>query len=49
MGRTHRELGTTVRSFPSGSYLIFYRPVREGIEILRILHSSRDLSSVWGE
>ena len=30
-------------------YLIFYRPVPEGTEIIRVLHAARDISSIFGE
>ena len=30
-------------------YLIFYRPVLEGTEIIRVLHAARDISSIFGE
>lgn len=29
-----------------GAHLIFYRPSDAGIEILRVLHASRDLGSI---
>jgi toxin ParE1/3/4 len=32
-----------LRKHSLGSYLIFYRVVKEGVEIVRILHGSRDL------
>lgn len=35
-----------IRSFEN--YLIFYRPTRHGIEILRILRGSRDLDTIFG-
>lgn len=28
------------------NYLVFYRPISDGIEILRVLHGARDLSSL---
>ncbi len=31
------------RSFTVGRYVIFYRPNGNGIEVARLLHSSRDL------
>jgi len=31
-------------SFPK--YLVFYRPVEDGIEIVRVLHGARDIKSV---
>lgn len=30
-------------------YCIFYRPVEEGIEILRVLHVRRDIKSIFSE
>jgi toxin ParE1/3/4 len=30
-------------------YLIFYRPVDEGIEIIRVLHGARDIEAVFDE
>jgi toxin ParE1/3/4 len=30
-------------------HLIFYRPVADGIEVIRVLHASRDLAAVLDE
>jgi toxin ParE1/3/4 len=32
--------------FPIDNYLIFYRPSQSGIEVIRVLHSSRDIESI---
>lgn len=45
MGRERSELGTFIRSFPVGRYVIFYRPGELGIAVIRILHGSRDIES----
>lgn len=37
------ELGSNIRSRPTGNYVIYYRPVSDGIEIIRILHGRRDV------
>jgi toxin ParE1/3/4 len=42
MGRARPELQPTLRSFPYRDYIIFYRPGRSGVTILRILHSAQD-------
>ena len=42
-GRRREELRPRLRSFPVGSYVIFYRPVRGGIELIRVLHGARDV------
>jgi toxin ParE1/3/4 len=47
MGRRRDELASGLRSFPSGSYLIFYRVMKDGIEIIRVLHGARDMPSIF--
>ena len=29
-----------------GKYLVFYRPIEGGIEVLRILHGARDITRI---
>ena len=41
---------TGVRMFPLKTFpehLVFYRPVEDGIEIIRVLHGARDLKSLF--
>lgn len=45
MGRVRNELAPSLRSFPVGRYVIFYRAVTQGIEIVRVLHSAQDIPS----
>jgi toxin ParE1/3/4 len=45
-GEARAELAVNVRSFPVGSYVIFYRPSEGGIEVLRILHGARDIPRI---
>lgn len=49
MGRSRAELAANVRSFPFGRYVIFYEPVEGGIDVVRVLHSARDIDAVFGE
>src|SRR5437667_9661175 len=46
-GQARLELLPDLRSFPVGRYLIFYRPIEDGIEVLRILHSARNLRRIF--
>src|SRR5262245_55618353 len=46
MGRERPELAPALRSFVVGNYLIFYRPQADGIEVIRVLHGSRDLRRI---
>lgn len=45
-GRARPEYGDTLRSFPFGDYLVFYRPTSFGIEVVRILSGKRDLDEL---
>lgn len=46
-GRLREELGLGLRSYPLGRYLIFYRPIPGGIEIVRVLHGARNLRRIF--
>ena len=40
----------TLRYFPVRrfrKYLLFYRPIDNGIEVIRVLHASRDIASIF--
>lgn len=45
LGRRREELAPGLRSFPLGRYIIFYKVLPDGIEIVRVLHGSRDLGA----
>jgi toxin ParE1/3/4 len=47
MGRERSDLARGVRSFPVGTYLIFYRRARRGIEVARVLSGFRDLPPLF--
>ena len=49
MGRARDELAEGVRSFPMGRYVAFYMPVDEGIDVIRVLHSARDIDAVFDD
>ena len=49
MGRRRDELLPLLRSFPVDDYLIFYRPIEAGIEVLRIVSGYRDLEKLFEE
>ena len=44
MGRSVPEFAPNLRVATVGNYLVFYRAMNEGIQIVRILQSSRDIS-----
>lgn len=45
LGRRREELSPGMRSFPVGSYVVFYRVMHGGVEIIRVLHGARDVIS----
>ncbi len=47
MGRARDELAPGVRSFPFGRYVVFYVPLDDGIDVVRVLHSARDIDAVF--
>jgi toxin ParE1/3/4 len=49
MGRARDELSPRLRSIPFGRYVIFYEPLSDGIDVVRVLHSARDIDTVFGE
>lgn len=48
IGRAREELAAGMRSFPFGRYIIFYRPIDGGIDVVRVLHSARDIDELFG-
>ena len=49
MGRARDELAPGVRSFPMGKYIVFYRVINEGVEILRVLHGAQDIERIFAD
>jgi len=47
MGRAREELAPGVRSFSFGRYVVFYMPLHDGIDVVRVLHGARDIDSVF--
>jgi toxin ParE1/3/4 len=45
-GPVREDLGKDLRSFPFWSYLIIYRRIDDGIEIVTLAHGSQDLPRV---
>jgi toxin ParE1/3/4 len=47
MGRSRDELFPGYRSFPKGQFIIFYRLIPEGVEIIRVVHGARNLDELF--
>jgi toxin ParE1/3/4 len=46
MGRARPELRPDLRSFPYGAYVILYRAIDDGVEIVRVVHGARNLDDL---
>jgi toxin ParE1/3/4 len=44
-GRARNELAPNIRSFPVGSYVIFYVPLSDGVEVVRVLNGRQDIDA----
>jgi len=44
IGAQRFHLAPELRMFPVREYLIFYRPIDDGVEIVRVLHGKRNIT-----
>lgn len=47
MGQARPDIAPELRYFPVKRYLILYRLIKDGVEIMRVVHGSRDLGSLF--
>ncbi|MEH2274631.1 MAG: type II toxin-antitoxin system RelE/ParE family toxin [Nostoc sp.] len=47
MGQSCDNFASGLRSFPIEDYLIFYRPIDDGVEVVRVVSGYRDLETVF--
>ncbi|SRR5713101_5674067 len=47
IGRRRDGLVWGIQSFPVANYIIFYRAVSRGVEVVRVLHASRDIEAIF--
>lgn len=48
LGRQRDELNAGLRSFVVGNYVVLYRPIKNGIEDVRVLSGYRDIDALFG-
>ena len=46
LGPVRPDIAPELRYFPQGSYLILYRVLAEGIEVVRVIHGARELKGL---
>lgn len=49
IGRVRPDIAPTLRYFPVKRYLILYREIPDGVEIMRVVHGSRDIGTLFEE
>ena len=47
MGRPRDELSPKMRSLAFGRYVVFFEPLFDGIDVVRVLHGSRDIDATF--
>ena len=47
IGTSRTKFGFEIRVFPHKKYLVFYTPIEKGVEIVRILHSARNIKRIF--
>ncbi len=48
VGQARPDIAPEMRYLPVGSYLILYREIKDGIEVVRVVHGARHLPDVFG-
>ncbi|MFN6558278.1 MAG: type II toxin-antitoxin system RelE/ParE family toxin [Nostoc sp. ChiSLP01] len=46
LGQARPDIAPKLRYFPVGRYLILYRNISEGIEVVRVVHGARHLPDI---
>jgi toxin ParE1/3/4 len=46
MGTTQDRLNPGLRSFSVGEYVLFYRPLPDGVRLIRVLHGARQFKDL---
>ncbi len=46
-GVSCEDIAAGVRCFPAGKYLVYYRKIRPGVEILHVFHGKQHQKKAW--
>jgi toxin ParE1/3/4 len=47
LGQARPDIAPELRYFPVGSYLILYREIANGIEVVRVVHGARRVGNLF--
>jgi toxin ParE1/3/4 len=48
IGTARPDLLPNLRSWSVGNYVIFFRPMSDGIDVVRVVHGARDVGKLFG-
>ncbi len=48
MGEARPDLGKDIRIFSFGNYVVIYRPIDDGIDVVRVVEGHRDYPALFG-
>ncbi|KAM3115152.1 type II toxin-antitoxin system RelE/ParE family toxin [Phormidesmis sp. 146-33] len=49
MGKRYEELAPDLRGFVVDDYCVFYYPLPDGIEVVRVIDGRRDIEALFGQ
>ncbi len=47
MGQLREDLRPGLRAFAAGNYVILYYPIKDGIEVVGVVHGAQDVESMF--
>ena len=47
LGEGRPEVGEELRTFTVRNYVVVFRPIKTGVEVVRIVHGSRDMPALF--
>ena len=49
VGTPQEHLLSGLKAFPLGNYVLFFRPLADGVEIVRVIHGARDFLALFSK
>jgi toxin ParE1/3/4 len=49
MGERRDDLAVRARTFSVGNYVVVFRTITNGVEIIRVVHGARDIDSLFSD
>jgi toxin ParE1/3/4 len=49
MGQRREELARGARTMSVGNYVVVFRPISDGVEVIRVVHGARDIDALFAD